>query len=82
MAPKTLLSVRIPTPLSNRLQSNADDLGLPLSSYVRQLLLNEINQQDMVASLNSTITSAINAHDGRIADTLSQLLDKYTGQGA
>jgi antitoxin component of RelBE/YafQ-DinJ toxin-antitoxin module len=82
MAPKTLLSVRIPTLSSNRLQANAEDLGLPLSSYVRQLLSSEINQQDIVASLQSKISATLTEHDARMTDTLSQLLDKYTGQGA
>ena len=82
MAPKTLLSVRIPTLLANRLQANAEDLGLPLSSYVRQLLSNEINQQDIVAAMQSKISAALTEHDAQMTDTLTSLLDRYTGQGA
>jgi len=82
MSAKTLLSVRIPAPLSNRLQKNADDIGIPLSAYVRQLLADELHQQDILASVHSTVNAALTEHDARMTDTLGQLLDKYTGQGA
>lgn len=82
MSAKTLLSVRIPAPLSNRLQTNADDIGIPLSAYVRQLLAAEVHQQDLLAAMQTTISVAVSEHDARMADTLGQLLDKYTGQGA
>ena len=78
MSAKTLLSVRISTPLANRLQHEAESLGVPLSAYVRQRLADDLRDRDLLAAVQVAVSTAIQAHDNSMADTLTALLDRYT----
>lgn len=78
MSAKTLVSVRIPAALANRLHQEAENLGLPLSAYVRHQLEEALRERDMLTALNKAITHALGQHDARIMATLTTLLDQYT----
>lgn len=74
MVPKTLLSVRLPVQISNRLQNDADAQGMSLSSYVRWRLSQDIHDRDLIGQ----IQTVVDQHDARIVESLGLLLDKYT----
>ena len=77
MSAKTVISVRLPSALANRLEVDAKENGMSLSGFVRLCLVDRLRERDQLAALQTMVTSAIKAHEAALPALLATVLDRY-----